>query len=1057
MEENKKQNCSDNYLKRKVKVVFGGKVFIVILIIMVIITGITTPSVQGVSAMAGGVTKQLRLLAGIEDTEGQRESNASSTAREYINNSDIRNDGGVVLDKSVKEWWEILKHDNNDIVKYLDEPKDLAKIINAYKATQYPDTRPSKDDERDTDEEPENGYLEDEIDWKKLNKNVEDRQAQGIVKLKRKLDDENETYLSYVEPEKFDKLIKACNEADSTDSRKNAEKEAMRHFTLEKVIRDVNSSSSSQATAGNIEEGTVIEIPEGLGSLHTYMGWQCITAVSSNQYKLREQAGMNFDDEGFGIINGRYVIACTLTFGQVGDYIDFYQKDGTILHCIIGDIKSQTDEGCTEWGHNNGKCIVEFVVNKDTWYSGGKVSHPNPGEPTCHPEWNCDLEKAINGGSYFDNPDFGADNNIEGKRNQSPSSSSSSSSGSHNVTGEDIIASCDEVINMWMPRNIMYSIDDVGPLVRGDIDKCLNECKYACCATYVACVLYNAGVISAEELNSPSGSYYGNYHYTGSGGLPDLFENLGWEQVDKSEMQAGDVINCYGVHVLIYAGGDTYYDQRTCVISQSGDRRTNGVRTGFSYYLNKYPDMQVWRPSGMVSSKNKENKKKKVEYVAKVAKWSTTTTSLNIEPDDPDGEEYSRTIYNMQSTKVDFRRYIGKYDMPFNYMWAMLIVGEDKEFVLQLADLVYGSTFEIELTDKITTSESSSTEEKERTTLVEVVKKVKDVDTNGKVVFKESKVKEEKKVKYNYTKTITTTSDSLDIERGLVDAWCAKYDPETKKVTEKTSEETEPNFVSVFNKNYNAKSNIFSVEKLQEGIIESWLFEILESNEDTEKLSDLTRYMLYKVTGNEAYGVTSFDDFESWFLQLLDNNVNGGYGTGSIRKPSVSREDFIRLVQSYAPAIAKGIGSQAFRDNAEVIYDVCIKNNINPVICAAEAWAEQNWVAPNTSPFNYWGIAVYPGQNYGSSFSSVEHGVQRWCDIINAAFTDELYIYYAKKYASVDSRFTGNMVNMYDIWAAYASGGGATLEAEAKYAGDYVEVICKCAAQIFGEGSLSPN
>ena len=150
------------------------------------------------------------------------------------------------------------------------------------------------------------------------------------------------------------------------------------------------------------EKGVTVEVPEGLGNIHTYMGWQCITAVSSNQYKLRTAAGMNFDEEGFAKIGDRYVIACTTTFGNVGDFIDVYQKDGTILKCVIGDIKNQNDEGCTKWGHDNGDCIIEFVVDKDMWYSGNRGNHVNPGTPNCHPEWNQDIEKIVNKGNFFD-------------------------------------------------------------------------------------------------------------------------------------------------------------------------------------------------------------------------------------------------------------------------------------------------------------------------------------------------------------------------------------------------------------------------------------------------------------------------------------------------------------------------------------------------------------------------------------------------------------------------------------------------------------------------------
>lgn len=154
-----------------------------------------------------------------------------------------------------------------------------------------------------------------------------------------------------------------------------------------------------EASLENVE-GVTVTLPSGLGSVHSYMGWQCITATSSRQYKLREAAGMNFDEEGFAKIGDRYVVAVTTTFGNVGDYIDVYQEDGTVIKCIIGDIKSQNDAGCTEWGHNNGQCVVEFVVDKSMWY--GSSMHVNPGTANCHPEWNQNITKIVNKGNYFD-------------------------------------------------------------------------------------------------------------------------------------------------------------------------------------------------------------------------------------------------------------------------------------------------------------------------------------------------------------------------------------------------------------------------------------------------------------------------------------------------------------------------------------------------------------------------------------------------------------------------------------------------------------------------------
>lgn len=143
--------------------------------------------------------------------------------------------------------------------------------------------------------------------------------------------------------------------------------------------------------------GTTIEIPEEMGTYHTYMGWQKITSPTSLQYQLRERSGEHYDSEGFAIIDGRYVIACTTLYGQVGDYIDFQRENGEIIHAVIGDIKSQSDPGCNQYGHDNGRCVVEFVVKKSTWYP----SHANPGTAGCHPEWNSRVVRAVNTGYNY--------------------------------------------------------------------------------------------------------------------------------------------------------------------------------------------------------------------------------------------------------------------------------------------------------------------------------------------------------------------------------------------------------------------------------------------------------------------------------------------------------------------------------------------------------------------------------------------------------------------------------------------------------------------------------
>ena len=137
--------------------------------------------------------------------------------------------------------------------------------------------------------------------------------------------------------------------------------------------------------------GKTINIPSPYGDSFTYMGWSLITSTGSNQYKLRVKTGEHYDANGFGKIGDRYVIACTPTFGKIGDEIDFVLANGRVIHGVMGDEKNMSDAGCNKWGHAGGHSGVEFVVNKSMWYHTGKTV------TRFHPEWaKSRVVKAVN-------------------------------------------------------------------------------------------------------------------------------------------------------------------------------------------------------------------------------------------------------------------------------------------------------------------------------------------------------------------------------------------------------------------------------------------------------------------------------------------------------------------------------------------------------------------------------------------------------------------------------------------------------------------------------------
>lgn len=148
-------------------------------------------------------------------------------------------------------------------------------------------------------------------------------------------------------------------------------------------------------SAGNFLDGTkVIKLPEleGYNGGKTYEPYTTITSVNSWQYKLQQKAYTN--EDGFRMINGRYMIATGSGVSHdIGRYIDIVLENGTVIPCVIGDAKddAHTDQKfhiMTKKSH----CVSEFLVdtsvmNPDLLLSGNMSNYRE--------EWNSKVVKFI--------------------------------------------------------------------------------------------------------------------------------------------------------------------------------------------------------------------------------------------------------------------------------------------------------------------------------------------------------------------------------------------------------------------------------------------------------------------------------------------------------------------------------------------------------------------------------------------------------------------------------------------------------------------------------------
>ena len=136
----------------------------------------------------------------------------------------------------------------------------------------------------------------------------------------------------------------------------------------------VNGSDMCETTTGVGEITIPAEYGNGGYTVTVYDDFNWVY----NQGKVYDKwaAAGSVYDNGIATYEGRYLIACTETFGTVGDKVDFFLEDGTKIPAIIADIKSSGDAGYNKWGHNNGQNVLEFEVSHLAFYSTYKS---NPG------------------------------------------------------------------------------------------------------------------------------------------------------------------------------------------------------------------------------------------------------------------------------------------------------------------------------------------------------------------------------------------------------------------------------------------------------------------------------------------------------------------------------------------------------------------------------------------------------------------------------------------------------------------------------------------------------
>lgn len=105
-------------------------------------------------------------------------------------------------------------------------------------------------------------------------------------------------------------------------------------------------------------------VPQGSGykGFKTWMDYRTITNRRSKQYQTQRQSVNS--PNGFRKYQGRYCVALGSHFGfKIGDKFNLVLKNGTVIPCVMADLKSDqhTDSSHIFTRHSN--CMSEFIVD----------------------------------------------------------------------------------------------------------------------------------------------------------------------------------------------------------------------------------------------------------------------------------------------------------------------------------------------------------------------------------------------------------------------------------------------------------------------------------------------------------------------------------------------------------------------------------------------------------------------------------------------------------------------------------------------------------------------
>ena len=436
--------------------------------------------------------------------------------------------------------------------------------------------------------------------------------------------------------------------------------------------------------------------------------------------------------------------------------------------------------------------------------------------------------------------------------------------------------------------------------------------------------------------------------------------------------------------------------------TELGDNELQGAIQIFRSTSDEKKNMLEYIDSETFENYVKSNDKRAIDYFTLndygnlvISTWSRTISD--------DGTE----TYNLGKDILDYRDLVKRYDMPFDFLWALTVMGEDAELANEVSELAKNTKIEITIyedvvkTTTVTSKTDAETGDIKKTTL-----KYEECENHTYLTYADTWLAEVKN-EYTNTKTVensTSVSDDLlttttkTIEKN-------KYVKGTTSITEKTDENSETdNFITLLKKHENAMNSILSARE--------WFYEMLESSDETADMVNNIDYMLDIVDGKKTGKKMIEEEFEEATKQsyLTDDII---VETKKSNDNIVLRKDQIEKIITTKYPKVDNQKRKNLLGALDSFYKIQTEWHVNAVFAIAVTIQESNagtsWDYIASYTHNW---VSYKGSGYidrnGTSWKSYSS--------FSEAIED-----FGKNIATKDCYFAGNNITVKQIGKSYCS------------------------------------